>query len=285
VKPERESGFRNREYLSGFLLYGRRKQMAEEGKTVTEEVTDEDLSKAYEEFAKGEGVNDEEGKHIEEETPGEKTGEAEGPDVIDQKESSKLGRKYKKMESELEQMKEELRTLKGGTSTVYQPPQDDEAELEQIREMYQTDPIAARRAHDAYDRKQAAREAKVYESAYLSQLNALAKKQDTEELHDEIVAEMMQNFNVRHSNNPDMDARVNYAEAKSVVIAKSTATTKKRPATAGGTEKAPVQPAANSSKGATKSVVFPQLDEYAQDYVNYLRKQGVTDEEILKSLK
>ena len=264
--------------------------MAKEG-TVTN-VTDEDLEAAFAEATVSvvsalpppvettEKVLTEEEKADAEATKGMTAEELE-----EHKEKSKLGRKFKGLEERFNELQRKVET---GTiskeSPTYQAPQEDEAELERIRELYREDPIAGKRAADAYDKRIASTEAKAYEGAFLKQIDTLS--QEDPDLHAESFKELMEHYNVRLSNDPVADAERNYARAKIAVLKRSTSGDKVRPNTAGG-KVVPVGAAAGATTEATKTVVLPDLskDPATRDYVAYLRKQGVKDEEIAKSLE
>lgn len=266
--------------------------MAKEETVTKTDVTDEDLEAAFAE-ATGKGSM-ETTETVETETTGlteEQKAEAEATkgmtaeELEEHKEKSKLGRKFKGLEERFNELQRKVET---GTiskeSPTYQAPQEDEAELERIRELYREDPIAAKRAQDTYERKIAETEAKAYEGAFLKQINTLS--QEDPDLHAESFKELMEHYNVRLSNDPVADAERNYARAKIAVLKRSTSDGKVRPNTAGG-KVTPVGPAARATTETTKTVVLPDLskDPATRDYVAYLKKQGVKDEEIAKSFE
>lgn len=123
-----------------------------------------------------------------------------------------------------------------------------------------------------------------YEQSYLSQIKSL--EATTGELHGEVWDEMLKNFNIRHSDNAAMDARINYAEAKAAVLARkaSAASTPKLP-TAGGKTSPPVVPSVPASTPAPSRTPMPKLDAEAMEYVRYLKSRGMSDEDIAKELQ
>lgn len=257
--------------------------MAEE-KTVAEEATDDALSAAWEtvtEEKKTESVEDkkpEETASKAETPPEEKPASEEKPPVeeeetIDHKEASKLGRKYKGLEHKVDQILARL---------DQQPQVTEKPEEEEMPEVVTT-PEDVERVIQA--REQKSQQAKVeYERNYLKQVDSL--KTANEDLHDEIVAEMIQNFNVMHDpKNPFADARVNYAEAKSAVLTKKYTSTKPKVPQRETSETPPVQPAASATRTATKPYVMPKLDKEAMDYLSDIaRREKKSVEEVAKEL-
>lgn len=257
--------------------------MAEQG-TATEKVADDDLSAAWDQAQVAE-----EKKETKEPEAAETSEEKEVPpveepatehptedvEVKDHKESSKLGRKVKGLEEQLRQMRAllEEKSKAHETSSLEMPevvstPED----VEQVLQA----------------REQKSQKVRVeYERNYLKQVDSLKSVTEDDELHEEIVNELVSNkqFNVLHDiNNPFADARVNYAEAKAFVLQKKlSGPTAKVPhrETSG---KPPVQPAASTTRTPSRPVVMPKLDEETQNYVNYLRKQGMSEDDIAKEL-
>lgn len=255
--------------------------MAEEKETATEEVADEDLSKAWDQGVgeKTEEVKEPEEKKEEEkpetETPPEEkpASESEPEEVLDHKESSRLGRKVKGIEGTLQQI----------LARLEQPQTKKEPEVE-VPDVITT-PEDVEKVLQARESK--TYQAKVqYEQNYLKQIDLLKAAKGNEDLHDEIVTEMMQNHNNMYDiRNPSADARVNYAEAKAAVLAKKIANPSPKVAERKNvSEKSPVQPAASATRTAPKTFALPKLDDEAQSYVDYLRKKGMTDEDIAKEL-
>ncbi len=245
--------------------------MAEQGTaTETQAVADDELSAAWDAVEKKEETTS--STEPETKTPPE-TASAEEDEFAgiseEQKHKikSKQGRQIKGLQSRLEMLTREIEGLKSkpAESSVNVPEtittaQDVESVLE------------------ARDQRRV-QEQKKYEGQYVAQLNQLAASNG--DLHDEIVAEMMANFNRRLSDNAQMDARVNYSEAKSALLERRNTGQLPNRAT---TSAAPVQPAANTTRTATKTVSLPKLDAETQEYANYLKSRGMSDEDIAKEL-
>ena len=81
------------------------------------------------------------------------------------------------------------------------------------------------------------------------------------------------------------DARVNYAEAKAALVEKRSGTAESKLPKREKSDTSPVQPAASTTRTATKVVTLPALDDATTEYVNYLKKIGNTEEQIAEMLK
>lgn len=256
--------------------------MAGEDKTATEKVADDDLSKAWgdvSEEEKAEETKEEETKpETEDKKPPEKpegskasAESKDDEDGLDHKESSKIGRKLKGLYDKVNTLTSELESLR-------KPKPEQEIEVpEVISTPEDVDKYLAARSQKLQ------REQQDYEKSYLGQVQQLSAKTDDEELHEEIVAEMMQSFNVKHTNNAFADARVNYAEAKASLLSKKISGKKKVP-DRDTADAPPIQPAASATRTVAKTISLPSLDAAATDYVGYLRKRGMSDEDIAKEL-
>ena len=258
--------------------------MADEKTVDSNMPTDEELAAAFDSNEVDGAVETQVETPVE--TPVEAADKTE-PEVEDHKESSKLGRKYKRLETELEQLKEELKAVRGVKAPVIESPQsvDDEAELERIREI--DDPIERQRAVTSYDQTKAVKTRQNYEKAYMAQVGVLAKSTETD-LHDEIVDLMVseKQFNIIHTGRPDADARINYAEAKSSILAKLADNGKKPKYPGKGDETNEIiQPAGSQTRVASRATSLPPLSKDEQNYVDYLRNEaGYTDADIAKAL-
>lgn len=127
-----------------------------------------------------------------------------------------------------------------------------------------------------------------YEQEYLAEIGKLAKTSG-ESLHTEIIAEISANnfrndFNNIIHGKPDIDAQINYANAKAHVFGKKIASSKPKVPQRETSEKAPIQPAASATHTAVKAFTLPKLDEAATSYVAYLKTRGMSDEDIAKEM-
>ena len=195
---------------------------------------------------------------------------------IAQQERSKLGRQNKGLKDRLAQLESTLndRSQKQASTDsdlpeVISTPQDVDRVIE--------------------DRKQKAQQAQErYERDYIKMLDSIEKSYGGDkakiEFHEEVVDHMIKNFNKKWSDSAFGDARVNYAEAKASLMETKSMPQAKLPKR-NTSDDSPVQPAASSTRTATKVVTLPALDDAAKDYVAYLRKSGYTDEQIAKELE
>lgn len=259
-------------------------------KSAVEDFSDEALDKALEGTAE---VKPEETKEeVKPETseqPVEKTATTETkPEAedLDHKESSKLGRKLKGLESKFDQVLSRLDQLA--------KPSEKEPEIEvpevittpeDVRMVLQAEQAKLRQAQGAQAQAQ-----QTYEQGYLKTLSTL--EGENEDLHEEIMEIITENakrgsleFNRKFSDNPVADARINYAEAKASLLSKKLVSGKPAVPARNKAEKAPVQPAAADTKTTAKTTAtLPKLEGHAASYVEYLRRQGATDAEIAETL-
>ena len=192
-------------------------------------------------------------------------------DKLTQQESSHLGRKVKGLNSRFDQLMARLDQIESSAKSS--------GSAIDVPEIISTP--------EDIDRYMAAKEQKAriaqaeYEKNYIRQIAELSKGSD--ELHDEVFDEMMNNFNKRYSDNAMADARVNYAEAKASLLTKKYAGASKVPARTTAT-KPPVAPAATATRTVEKANVLPKLDAETMEYVAYLRRKGMSDSDISKQL-
>ena len=254
--------------------------MAEQGTATEKTVADDELAQAWDQAESNEDVKQttEEAKtETSEQTPPETASEEEPKDdSAKHKEDSRLGRKMKGLESRFDQLLARLEQNAAAAKSEPVEVPDVVSTAEDVEKVLQA-------------RETKSRQVKAdYEAKYLKQVEQLKAATEDGELHEEIVAEMLSNpkFNVMHDqHNPFADARVNYSEAKAHILTqKYSGNAPKVPAreTAG---KPPVTPAASATRTAARTVALPKLDETAQQYVNYLRSKGMSEEDIAKELE
>lgn len=269
--------------------------MTEEGtaeKSADEDFSDEALNRALEgKEEKTESKTEEKSAETTEQPATKKeaatTEQKPEAEDLDHKESSRLGRKFKGLESRFDQILARLDQLA--------KPTEKEPEIE-IPEVIMTpeDVEKVLQARDAKLRKgqsdQVQEQAK-YEQGYLKTLDAL--EDDNEDLHGEVMELITSNakkgsfeFNRKYSDNPVADARINYAEAKAFLLKSKLSSGKPSvPERKNKSEKQPIQPAAAETKTTTKTEkAMPKLDGYAASYVEYLKRNGATDAEIAETL-
>lgn len=271
-----------------------------------QDFSDDALDKAAEEFGESEEfteheeeVEAREEEEAEEESEEEKTelaAEQEEdvvpPEPSDNGERSKLGRKVKYIEDTVqsfqESFEEKMNRLEGLLVSSnrkqdtdesylrdYEAGDDEEiigtkAELKQFLTDYNKETESARQKNQAK-----------YERDYVQTIKRLGSE-ETEEDHKDIYDEMMSHFNVRHSNNPLMDAEKNYLKAtRSVLKKKVAAPVEKKNPLKGNKPKAPLGAGGNNETMPKKIKPMPKFDAAAQDF---MRKSGITPERAAEIL-
>lgn len=267
-----------------------------------QDFSDDALDKAAEEFGESE-ESVEDAAEIEassgEEDPGdpeEDLGGEEEEEVIpaepsENSERSKLGRKVKYIEDTVinfqESFEEKMNRLEGllVSSTRRQQVADEpygleddpdeevigtKAELKQFLNDYNKETESTRQENQVK-----------YERDYVQTIKRLGSE-ETEEDHKDIYDEMMSHFNVRHSNNPLVDAEKNYLKAtRSVLKKKVAAPVEKKNPLKGNKPKAPLGAGGNNETMPKKIKPMPKFDAAAQDF---MRKSGITPERAAEIL-
>ena len=126
-----------------------------------------------------------------------------------------------------------------------------------------------------------------YAVSYINTLKSPNLKGDTpDDIHAEVVAEL-QNvespFNLKRYNNPQLDAQLNYLEAKNSILQKKLSSVKTDKSVFKG--KPPDAPPTGTSVSTRTAAVnndLPQLDEASQDFI---KKTGMSVESVVKALK
>lgn len=114
---------------------------------------------------------------------------------------------------------------------------------------------------------------KKYQSDYVTELNGL--KQGNEDIHDQVVAEMMENFNIKRPNNPGMvDAQLNYTQAMRKVL------------TSNKTANVPVKGDNPSgvTHGNTNTTVKTEMPKLSADAAEFVRLTGMKAESVRDAL-
>jgi len=234
-----------------------------------EEKEDKDKEEPGEESEIGSETGDEEPEEIEgegEEDEGELPEEPE-----DNAARSKLGRKVAAMFRKQDRVEEILDKLTSllEKSQVTQPVQDEEEE-----EFFDEDePLTPKKLEEILEKRERQREeqAAQYENGYIKKVAELGSDLTPEE-HEEIVNEMMANFNVRYTNNPELDAERNYLKAERAVLRKKLAKPKKSNPLKGEKPRSPLG-VANNQKVEKKSPALPDLDPEAKAFLESIRRK------------
>lgn len=192
----------------------------------------------------------------------------------DHQEKSHLGRKVKKLE-EVMVTKVEFNQLMNKLDSFITKPVEQNTAQSDIPE-YVATPEDVEKVIQARERRISA-EQESYQKAYVSQMVSMGTGNDE---HDDVVKEMMANFNVRRTGNPQIDAELNYANAKAAVMSRGTQRTVPvkgdKPVAAGVT---------HGNTNTQHKVMLPKLSPDAENFVAYMRRQGMTDESIAEALR
>ena len=232
-----------------------------------QKVTDEELSNALEEENQ-EPVN-EEVQQVEEEPK-----QADQKKDVENAERSALGRKFKNLESRMDQMLGLMETRQQQST----PPHKEEEEIDIITSRSDVESVI-----EARERKKKEEQEK-YESGYLRHIGKMGASAEDPDWYDLVMEEMMTNanFRKRYSNDPSNDAELNYTKAENSLLRKAKG--KKEPNVKGESPRSPL--GGEMGGRASETVIkMPKLDAAAQDYVDYLRKEGKSEEDIAKMLQ
>ncbi|OHB71867.1 MAG: hypothetical protein A2W23_06360 [Planctomycetes bacterium RBG_16_43_13] len=201
--------------------------------------------------------------------------EGQDEDKEDHADKTRLGRKVKKLEDVMVTKTEFSQLMNKLDTFMTKPAEQVSTEKIDIPE-YVATPEDVEKVIQARERRIQA-DQETYQKAYVSTMVSIG---NGNEQHDEVVKEMMTNFNVRRTGNPQIDAELNYAKAQAAVLSR------------GATKTVPVKGdkpvAAGVTVGSTntqRKVTLPKLSAEAENFVAYMRRQGMTDESIAEALK
>lgn len=203
----------------------------------------------------------------------------EGQEEQDEDHAAKtrLGRKVKKLE-EVMVTKDQFNQLMSKLDTFMTRPVETQVNTEQETEMleYVATPDDVEKVIQARENRIRS-EQDTYQRAYVSQMVSMSQGNDA---HDDIVKEMMTNFNVRRTGNPQIDAELNYAKAQAAVLSRQNIKT------------VPVKGESAVGTGVTHGVTntqtkvtLPKLTPEAESFVAYMKKQGMSEESIAEALR
>ncbi len=248
--------------------------------TTKEGVTDADLSNAYDAMKGGDIEEEEivEVKDKEESLPSKIEEDWESlPET--QADRSRLGRKVQRYEQEMAEIKDMFKTfleVNQARQPVYSPTEPEEDELPE----FISTPQDVEKILEARDKKKAKeeetkqQEQKVYESRYINTFFSFAE--DDPDHFDEIEEIMQSKFNIRHSNNPVVDARLNFLEARDVFYRKN----KVKPNVKGGNSS--LATGFNIQTNTPLVETSIKLSPLAEEFV---RKTGMKEESVRAALK
>jgi len=234
------------------------------------QVTDEMLDEAAKE---GEDISKPDEPDKPDDTPDDIPDEPDDP-----AERSKLGRKVKEMAEKQDEFFESMKALlQTRLEEKETEPKDDELDFfdgipqskEELDKWYESKKAQERKAKETY------------EKAYLAQLEMEKGNTKDKEIHQEIMTELMENYNIKHSENGSQDAKINYLSAKASYLEKAV-TAKKNPHDKNKGKKVEnLGESSSTSVDDTKSSKTIKLDSYAQDFVN---RTNMSEEKVQEAL-
>jgi len=183
-------------------------------------------------------------------------------------------KRQRKMEGHIGTMMSTLQEIKTSQETLAPEPEP----YEYPSSMEELDALISTRINSA--KKSDVKAVKDYEEGFLNTITDMQSDAPQED-KEGIEKELWDNFNVRHTDNAPADAAKNYAKASRAYYQKKTAQPLEKVNPLKG--EAPVAPLG----GATTQTVVPrvapsvQLDQAAQDFVNYA---GMDDEKVAETL-
>lgn len=201
----------------------------------------------------------------------------------DQEERTRLGRHLKRLEERLDRDKLERENLSQRFDEIisrFDRPSRDENPSEDADEVIATAADVRRiaRADRIKEEQERTRDQGQYEQNYIRTLRNFERDNPT--LHQEIFKEMMTNFNVRRSNDPSLDADLNYTKAKSAVLAKKISASGPQPKVAGAKVTSPTDLSIESRDIAAVGKEI-KLDPLAESFV---RSTGMSEESQRKAM-
>ena len=240
--------------------------LADDATVTDDKVTDEALTAALE------------GKETSESEVTAKAAEAEseGQDGQDEDHAEKtlLGRKVKKLEEGMVTKAEFSQLMNKLDSFMTKPAEQVKVEQFDMPE-YVATPDDVEKVIQVREARQR-NEQETYQKAYVSQMVSMSTGN---EQHDEVVKEMMANFNIRRTGNPQIDAELNYAKAQAAVLSRGV--TKAVPVKG---DKAAATGVTHGNTNTQPKIVLPKLTPEAENFVAYMRRQGMSDESIAEAL-
>lgn len=242
------------------------KESPETEETVTETVTDEALESALEQPE----------VQVEPEVEVKVEPEVKKELPSDQEERTRLGRHLKRFEERLGRLEGLDQKLDEVISRFDRPSRTDNASDEELPEVVST-PQDVMRVVTAAERERT-REQGQYEHKYIGVMRSFERENPT--LHQEIFKEMMTNFNVRRSNDPSLDAELNYTKAKSAVLAKKISSSTPKPNVKGGKDGISTDLSIESRDISPVGKEI-KLDEFAE---SFRKSSGMSDESVRQAM-
>lgn len=217
-------------------------------------------------------------------------GKEQEPDKDKQKLDSALGRitgmqsKIDGQDAKFSSLDEKLETIVSTLQTMATPRTEaiSETDYTQDADFMPSTKEELRQTYQGW-RAEEIKADRDYSDAYMKQIAGLAKGEE-KETHDAVVKEMMDNFNVRHSNDGLMDADLNYSKASRSYFKKQLGLKDKtNPLTGPDGDKPPLGGGLGGEEMIEQGqTVMPKLDQAATDFIKHT---GMSEEKVKAALK
>lgn len=189
---------------------------------------------------------------------------------------TKLGRRVKGLETTLSEMNQKLDNFFSRFDARDRETIREETGLPEIISTPE-DVIKVNRYMKKKEQEEEIKDKENFSRNYLNDFKSLGSRDS--ELYPEIYDEMIKNFNIRYSDDPKNDARVNYAEAKAALLSRKFAPVK--PNIKGKKPEIPIDLGIESKETPISSESV-HLDDFAQDFA---KSTGMKEESIKEALK
>lgn len=212
----------------------------------------------------------------------------EEPPKTDNAARSRLGRRVAGLEEKINQVLQNLQTLSVAKDTkVPEPEIQDEIDL---------DMPATIREFEAYQAKKAEKaeqETRYYQTNYIKSVYDMGKEVISRDIYNETLKEMDNNsvYNIRHTGDPKVDAKLNFMAAYSAILAKQVKSgpAKKNPLEKNETKRGTGDTGAVSGSKNTGSRAGSkvELDSDAKEFLSELKSRGgltLTEEDVEAAL-
>jgi hypothetical protein len=207
----------------------------------------------------------------------------------DNAERSRLGRRLANMERQhqqemqdvkmmLSQQTQAMTVLMQRLQTPQAPPEPEDDYIPTTRAEFNRY-LAQQMQQQVQQQTEGQRQAQQrYEQGYMNTLRAFSQVEEDDAVYHEVISEVTRKdspFNIKHSDNPMADARINYVEAKLALISKQLKSVKvvaKENPIKGKTPTVPLgSGSATNSRATVKDAVLPKLSADALGVASYFK--------------
>ena len=195
----------------------------------------------------------------------------------DQRERTRLGRRLKRMEEQFTQLMDKMDNLASSTKAAPYHPEETTTTGDDLPEYVATGQDVVK-VLSLYERKKA-RDQEQYEKGYVDNFRKMGNRDPDN--FEEIFTEMQTNFNVKHTGDPSVDSRINYAEAKAAVMSKKVAPTRTQKQVTKGERTQASTDLSVSTRETARTQEMPQLDDFAKEFIS---KTGMKEDSVKGAL-